>query len=579
MALALLLLAGCQPRELVRLPVSDGISLATEISTPDGFPNGGPYPAILVRTPYGRQSQRAEADKWTRRGYVFIAQELRGTGGSTDPNVGGLFLSDGWGPKQDARETIDWILAQSWSNAQIGTLGFSAPGIAGALASGASQDISAQVIEAAAASLYGEGAYIGGVPTGELDADFWDQGGVWRANPSYNDLWASLDTVARAPEITAPALHIGGWYDLFIQGAIKGFLSRQVQGGPGAKGKQKLIIGPWIHDNDNRAGGLTFPNSPLPQSPIGLSRDGIRQQFLDFWLRGVGTEPAFTVLYYTMGAVGESGAPGNVWRIADTWPPEAKDMRAYYFYPGRGLSTAPPLAVNDTLTYTYDPQNPVPTIGGQLLYNAGTYDQRAHLTRSDVIDFYTEPLVAPLEATGPIRVRLFVSTTAIDTDFTAKLLDVYPDGRSYNLVDGIQRMRYRLDDSTPDFVSPGQRVLLEVDLWSTSHVFNTGHRIGVYVSSSNAPRFLPNPNNGDDYIKPGKAPVPAQNTVYLGTQSPSALYLPVSALLDLDGDGLNEAQEAANGTDPLDPDTDNDGFFDGTEVNAGSNPLDPTSAP
>ena len=526
-SLLMVLMCGCGDanRETIFVTMSDGVQLRTELTKPDGFPDTGPYPVILVRSPYGRETERTTADQWRARGYVFVMQEIRGTSGSVDPNVGALFSSDAWGTQQDGREMVEWLLAQSWCNTQIGTLGYSGPGLASTLLSGASQDLGAQVIERAPGTFYGDAVYVGGVPRGEFDRAFWNPGGLWEEHPSYDAYWLTLDTVTRAPQITAPALHIAGWYDLFIQGGIDSFLARQEDGGFGAAGNQKLIIGPWTHDNENKAGDLTFPNGRTEQSPLGINRDELKRRYLEHWLRGTEAEPDFTVMYYTMGALGEAGAPGNEWRFAETWPPVASSLLPVYLAPAGALDLAQP-EDGASLTYTYNPANPVPTRGGPLLYGGGAFNQASLTSRGDILSFASVQLAEPIEVTGRVSVRLYVSTSAVDTDFTAKLLDIYPNGVQVNVVDGIRRLRYRADYGTPQASVPGTTYVLDIDLWSTSYVFNTGHRIGLQVSSSNNPRFLPNPNNGAVLPEDG-TPVTAQNTVHFGGPTPSAIYLPV----------------------------------------------------
>lgn len=578
-SLLVITVLGCMPadRRVFQIQAADGLDLNTEMTTPSGFPESGPYPTILVRTPYGRQSERNAAERWASRGYVFIAQEIRGTGGSQDASAA-IFEADGWGPKQDARDTADWITAQSWSNGEIGTVGFSAPAIASALAAGATKKIRSQVIEASVSTLYAHGVYWGGVLRADLTGPEWDVIGKWRANPRYNDFWAHHDVNARAPFVEAAALHVGGWYDLFSQGAVDGFMTRQDNGGPGAQGNQKLIIGPWTHNSDTEAGQFSFPNSRIEDSPIAMSRDDLRREFHNFWLRGEGDELDFTVMYYSMGA-NRSGAPGNEWRFADSWPPFETAFRAYFLYPDAGLSTAPPVGIAESLGYFYDPLNASPTLGGNnLLIPSGAFDQAELANRSDTLYFESPPLAAPLEVTGNVRAQFYVSSSAVDTDFTAKFVDVYPDGRQMLILDGIQRVRYREGFDVPDFLPPGEVGLVEIDLWTTSLILDAGHRIGLHVSSSNAPRFEPHTNTDVDHFV-ASAAVTAENTVHLGAMTPSALYLPVPAALDVDGDGLTEDEEAANRTDPLHPDTDNDGWTDGEEHTAGTNPLDPEDFP
>lgn len=520
--------AGCGDtyRETIFVAMSDGVQLRTEITKPTGFPDAGPFPVILVRSPYGRETERTEADKWRARGYVFVMQEIRGTGGSADPNVGALFESDAWGAKQDGREMMEWLLAQPWCNAQIGTLGYSGPALAESLLSGSSQDVGAQIIERSPARFYGDAVYVGGAPRGEFDRAFWNPGGLWEQHPSFDSFWLTLDTVNRAPEITAPAIHLAGWYDLFIQGGIDAFTARQENGGFGAAGRQKLIIGPWTHDNERQAGDVTFPNSLLENSPLGINRDTLRQQFMDFWIRGTGAAPDFTVLYYTMGALGENGAPGNEWHFANSWPPVTTSTVPAFLSAG-GVLDSSTLPAAGSQTFTYNPLDPVPTRGGPLLYGGGAYNQAALTGRADVLSFQSAPLAEPLEVTGQVSVSLYVASSAVDTDFTAKLIDIYPNGVYLNVLDGIRRLRYRNGFETPEPNVPGTVYELDIDLWSTSYVFNTGHRIGLQISSSNSPRFLPNPNNGELLIEDG-TPVSAQNTVFFGGATPSALYLPIA---------------------------------------------------
>ena len=179
------------------------------------------------------------------------------------------------------------------------------------------------------------------------------------------------------------------------------------------------------------------------------------------------------------------------------------------------------------MTYTFDPANPCPSKGGpNLLIPAGPFDQQELAQRDDVLYFQSPVLEEALEVTGAITARLYVSTDARDTDFTAKFLDVYPDGRQILMNDGIRRLRFHKDYATENFVPAGDIVALDIDLWSTSLILNAGHRIGVQVSSSNFPRFEVNPNNGD-HMPTTDNLTPAKNTVYMSAAHPSAIILPV----------------------------------------------------
>jgi putative CocE/NonD family hydrolase len=225
-----------------------------------------------------------------------------------------------------------------------------------------------------------------------------------------------------------------------------------------------------------------------------------------------------------MGDVDDSNAPGNKWRQSNIWPIPYLE-KEWYFHENGLLSTSFP-SDYDSLTYTYDPNNPVPTIGGQNLnWPAGPYDQSSIESRNDVLLFSTEDLLEPYEATGPIKVKLFVSSNCPDTDFTVKLTDVYPDGRSMLITDGILRMRNRNGAGHWEFMESGEVYEVEVDLWSCSYIWNAGHKIRVAVSSSNYPRFLNNPNTVDPILGNSTYNI-AENTLYLDSNHPSCIILP-----------------------------------------------------
>jgi uncharacterized protein len=214
-----------------------------------------------------------------------------------------------------------------------------------------------------------------------------------------------------------------------------------------------------------------------------------------------------------------------VWRSADTWPPQVAET-AYYLRAKGKLSTAPP-AESGSRSYKYDPAQPVPTIGGaELGADIGPRDQRSVESRPDVLLFTSDVLEAPLEVTGRISARLYVSSDSPDTDFTVKLTDVYPDGRSMLVADGIMRARFRESFEKEKPLQPGEVVEIPVDLWSTSLVFNQGHRLRIAVSSSNSPRFDPNPNTGHAFRADQEQRV-ATNTLHISAEHPSQIVLPV----------------------------------------------------
>jgi putative CocE/NonD family hydrolase len=226
-----------------------------------------------------------------------------------------------------------------------------------------------------------------------------------------------------------------------------------------------------------------------------------------------------------MGDPEDPDAPGNLWRRADSWPPPSEPVPAYFHKDGR-LMPAKPAAKDGKFVYRFDPENPVPTMGGQnLTIEKGPMDQRPAESRPDVLVFTTPVLRQPVEVTGRVRAKLYVSSDCPDTDFTVKLTDVYPDGRSMLLTDGILRARYRESFDKEAFMEPGEVYELTVDLWSTSIVFNRGHKIRVAVSSSNYPRFDPNPNTGKPLRADHQTRV-ATNTLHVSSRYPSHIVLP-----------------------------------------------------
>jgi hypothetical protein len=238
------------------------------------------------------------------------------------------------------------------------------------------------------------------------------------------------------------------------------------------------------------------------------------------------TDPVF---YYVMGDAGDYEAPGHEWRYAPTWPPFEVPPIAYYLHPEGVLSPDAAAGGAFSSSYRFDPEDPVPSRGGtnlDLTIEAGPYDQSDLEVRPDVVVFSTATLEAPLEVTGDLKVVLYASSDALDTDYTAKLTDVYPDGRSMLIADGIIRARYRNSFTTPELMTPGTVYRFEIDLWATSIIINTGHRLRLAISSSNNPRFDVNPNTGGDTFDKENM-ITAANTIYYNSTYPSHVLLPV----------------------------------------------------
>ncbi|HQG49525.1 MAG TPA: CocE/NonD family hydrolase, partial [Sedimentisphaerales bacterium] len=343
---------------------------------------------------------------------------------------------------------------------------------------------------------------------------------LFRAHPNYDDFWKALDPERVASQVNVPTLFLGGWYDIFSAGTLNSFVTINKQGGEGARGKCRLIMEPYGH---GRSDDLVFPNASHPQSAD-------LWNWFDLWLKndGKGIEQIPAVQYFVMGDPSDPNTPGNRWKTADDWPIPAQ-MVAVYLHTDHKLRLRASEELFGSLSYVYDPKNPVPTIGGaNLTGSKGPKDQRPVEERSDVLLFDSPVFDRYIEFTGQVRLKFWASSTTTDTDFTAKLCDVYPDGRSIVVLDGILRASHRnsMDESEP--LEPGKIYEMEIDLWSTSLTVGPGHRIRVAVSSSNAPRFEPNLNTGKPSGTNGQTET-ATNTIYMNAKHPSHIVLPVTA--------------------------------------------------
>ena len=505
----------------------DGIKLATDVYFPGD--DTGKYPVIVARTPYDKSGGAAFAANAVRRGYGFVIQDLRGRFKSEGHHAI-IFANDGLGDHQDGPDTLAWIAKQSWCDGNIGSWGGSALGITQNMAApGAPDALKAQHVSVAFSDDYSQAAYQGGAFRTQLLERWLRSTGMieknletFVAHPTYDEFWKRLNTETQAAKVRAPGVFYGGWYDIFLQGTINSFVAIQCRGGDGAKGKCRLVIGPIGHGQFNE---LKYPANAA-QGPA----CGDVFAWFDHVLRGkanaIAKEKA--VHYYVMGDPTDAKAPGNFWRHADDWPPPSKNV-PFYFHSDDTLVQGKPAAGSDSKTYTYDPKNPVPNMGGQELgVPLGPMDQRKVEKRADVLLFSTNELTEPVEVTGRITAKLYISSDCPDTDFTVKLCDVYPDGRSMLVTDGILRARYHKSFEKESFLEPGHVYELTVDLWSTSLVFNKGHRIRVAVSSSNSPRFEANPNTGKPFRADKETRV-AKNTLHLSAKYPSRIVLPVYA--------------------------------------------------
>ncbi len=363
----------------------------------------------------------------------------------------------------------------------------------------------------------------------------------WLRHPDNDAYWQQWSIRLRYGQITVPALNFEGWYDIFIDGGIENFNSMRKHGGSKvAREGQRLFVGPWAHmwNWGRNIGELDF--GPAAENPI----DGLMLRWWDYWLKGVpnGVDKEPKVRIFVMGT--------NKWRSADQFPLPGTVYRKFYLHSlgtantatGDGwLSTTKPRSNADAPEesqrkaseavidhFTYDPSNPVLSIGGRFQDSVpwGPRDQSPLLGRPDVLVYTTPVLEKDTEVTGPITVTLYASSSATDTDFTAKVDDVYPDGRNMLIEYGIQRARYRESETSPTLIEPGKIYKYTIHVWPTSNVFKAGHRIRLEISSSNFPMYNRNPNTGHAFAQDADLQV-AEQTIYHDIHHPSEVTLPI----------------------------------------------------
>ena len=495
----------------------DGVKLSTSIYLPEGR---GPWPVVLVRTPYGKQTQSVGYQKWITRGFALVVQDCRGrfkSEGNYRP-----FFDDA----ADGYDTVEWIAKQPWSNGKVGMYGVSAMGITANLAAVTNPPhLVANFVMLARSSAYHQAAFQGGVFRRELN-EIWlkrqnalDTLNAMFKHNVYDGYYDSNEFTKYWNKMRVPTYNWGGWYDIFEQGNIDNFVGLQETGAGLALGNEKLILGPWAHGKPEE---VTYPAN----SVVNPVDEALR--WFDYWLQGknngIKNEPP--VRYYVMGDVADSKAPGNEWRVALGWPVPSKST-SFFLTGGGFLSENLPSDKESTDTYKYDPKDPVPTIGGaNLNIKKGPMDQRAVGDRKDLLKFVTPVLQTPLEVTGRVKVELWTESDAPDTDFMAKLVDVYPDGTERLVLDSALRARFREGFDHEVFMKKGEVYKLTIDLWSTSIIFNKGHRIAVHITSSNDPRFDPNPNTGKPLRADDETRV-ATNVIHHDAAHASRILLPV----------------------------------------------------
>ncbi len=490
----------------IYIPMRDGVELATDLYAPEN--PGKALPCILIRTP-GVAKETEIFQKLCDWGYVVAIQSLRSHHHSDQhPEP---YFSDAWGALQDGYDTIEWLGKSEYTNGKIGTFGASANGITQLLlAPTRPEHLKCQFIQVATPTLYHHAAYVGGKLC-KHQVESWFAKIAPKAyqnilkHTTYSAYWEQIDASKKSECVQTPAIHIGGWYDIFSQGTIDAFNAWQNNGDHGAKGKQKLIMGPWTHwgSSQKHFGEFQHPKEALKFDELNLIRN-----WFDANLKGetykINQYP--NVLYYVMGPLDQTPSKGNCWRKAESWPPVAQEQM-HYLSKAHLLQMKKPAYSSREYAFDYDPQNPVPTVGGKNLYlESGPFDQIQNEKREDVLTFTTEPLLEDTEVTGRIKATIYLSSSAPSTDLALTLTDVYPNGKSILICEGIQHVSIENDQA--------QRV--DVDLWSTSMVFAKGHKIRLSITSSNYPHFDINPN-------------PAHNVIHVGSKYPSHVVLPIIA--------------------------------------------------
>jgi uncharacterized protein len=546
----------------------DGVALRADIYRPDA---DGKFPVLLQRTPYNKDGSVDFAYKAAARGYVVVVQDVRGrytSGGEWYP-----FVHE----PEDGYDTVEWAAAFPFSNGKVGMFGESYVGATQMLAAIAHPPHLAGICPIVTASNYHDGwTYQGGAfeqwfseswtsilaqdtlnreiqkstnaiktentlpltsypifnlptPASTTTTSFLAPYFIdWLNHPNYDDYWKRINLEERYADVRVPALHVAAWYDLFLGGSLRNYAGLKARAATQeARDGQRLVVTIGGHAGSGRKIGEVDFGSEAEK----YSDDEITLLWYDFLFKGVQNEFANgkRVKLFVLGL--------NQWRFEDDWPLARAKTTKYYLHAqssansskGSGvLSTTPPSS-EPADKFTYDPSKPVPTIGGPLCCDTdhlapGPFNQSTVEERDDVLIYSTAPLDHDLEVTGPVHLDFFASSSAVDTDFTAKLVDVSPDGTAINLTEGILRAKYRYSQASVTPLSPGQVYPFTIDLWATSNVFRAGHHIRLELSSSNFPRFDRNLNTGESAATSTKM-VKASNVILHDAQHPSALVL------------------------------------------------------
>lgn len=539
----------------VRIPMKDGITLSADLYLPD---DEGSYPAIVVRTPYLKQTDVIfqNGNYFAKNGYAVVYVDVRGRGDSEGTFDAYFQEAD------DGYDTIEWVAKQSWCTGEIGTMGGSylgriqwltalkkPPSLKTMIAAVTPSDpfvewptgiptpfhlcwlymVSGKVMQNV--NLLNWEDIYNHLPLQTMDERTGKIIDRWREefeHPYLDDWWKRICYQDKFDQIDLPVLHISGWYDDEQVGTPLNFHGMTTKGATEfACRNQKMIMGPWPHqiNKSTKIGDIDFG----PDAVIDLN--GYMLRWFDYWLKGKETgimkEPA--VKMFVMGE--------NKWRDEQEWPLARTIWTKYYLHShGRANSRFGDgkLSTSDSFKnqseadeYIYDPADPVPFITDATSAQIGGPDDYSAVERrDDVLVYTTEVLEEELEVTGPVKMELFASSSAKDTDFMVKLLDVWPNGYAQRLTDGMVRARFREGMENPSLIEPGKVYKYEIDCWNTSHVFKKGHQIRVEIASSAFPKYDRNPNTGEELGKTANM-VKAEQKVYHNEEYPSAIILPV----------------------------------------------------
>ena len=523
------------------VPMRDDVELATDVYLAPGS-LGAPRPVILVRTPYGKSGMgELYGMLYSTQNYHLVVQDIRGTFDSPVEDNYLLFVD----AYRDGVDTIQWILQQAWCNGKIASAGASALGIneyyyAGMNPSG----LLAQSLMIATPDLYETSIYQGGAFK-ESIATQW----VMMTSPDnyqyqldqliahpkkdifYNSTSLFMDIGPSFKNVSVAAIHIGGWFDPFQIGTLNGYIGYDDLSLPSAKGKQLLIMGPFTHGfpGEGKQGELVFPTKSVSGYELYLEWE---QKLFDYALLDKPFDwEGNRVAYYMMGDVDNASVNANDYRYAKDWPiPYTND--SWYLMSNNELNKTGPGLQSLNFTYQFDPRNPVPTLGGtNLVIESGPYDQSSLESRDDVLIFDSPTFTQPYEVVGHMWAHLYVKSNCTNTDFTVKISDVYPDGRSILISDGIiNAMRRDGFNATANPLNSVEYAEVDIDLWATAYQFNVGHKMRMAISSSNYPRFGVNPNTGETpkaYSYQYLQRFIANNSILVGPDFPSYITLPV----------------------------------------------------